>query len=168
MVKLDLGCGKHKREGFLGVDVKQFEGVDQLVDLTKPWPWEDASIDEIHSSHLVEHFTWPERIHFFNELYRVLKPNATALIITPHWSHACFYGDPDHKAPLSEWYVFYLNRQWREQEAPHTLYNCNFEWTFAGSWDPWLEPKNQEFKQFAMNRYVNSWRDLIVTLTKRE
>jgi hypothetical protein len=38
---------------------------------------------------------------------------------------------------------------------------------FGGSWDQWLETRNQEFKTFAMNRHVNSWRDLVVTLTKR-
>jgi SAM-dependent methyltransferase len=166
-MKLDLGCGISKRDGFIGVDIKKFPGVDIVADLTKPWPWEDSSIDEVHCSHTVEHFTWDERVHFFNELYRVLKDKGTALILTPHWSHACFYGDPCHKAPLSEWYALYLNKEWRSTQAPHVPYTCDFDWSYAGSWDPWLEPKNSEFKNFAMNRYNNSWRDLIVTLTKR-
>jgi SAM-dependent methyltransferase len=168
MVKLDLGCGKNKKPDFVGVDIKPFEGVDLVVDLTQKWPWEDGSVDEVHCSHTVEHFTWPERVHFFNELYRVMKPKATALIITPHWSHACFYGDPTHKAPLSEWYVYYLNKDWRDVNAPHCDYVCDFDFVFGGSWDPWLEVRNQATKEFAMAKYINSWRDRIVTLTKKE
>jgi len=167
-LKLDLGCGINKRVGFVGIDILSLPGVDQVVDLTKKWPWKDGTVDEVNCSHTVEHFTWPERVHFFNELYRVLCPKGVATITTPHWSHACFYGDPTHKAPLSEWYAFYLNKEWRKTQAPHAPYTCDFDWTFAGSWDPWLESKNQEFKQYAMNRNVNSWRDLIVTLTKKE
>src|SRR4051812_20709677 len=52
----------------------------------KPWPWSDNSVDEVHTSHTVEHFTAEERIHFVNELYRILKPGATVKIIVPHWA----------------------------------------------------------------------------------
>jgi SAM-dependent methyltransferase len=166
-LRLDLGCGTRKREGFTGVDIRDFKGVDVVADLTKKWPWPNGSVAEVNCSHTVEHLEWPERVHFFNELGRVLLPGATAQITTPHWSHACYYGDPTHKAPLSEWYAFYLNKEWRDREAPHAPYTCNFDWVFGGSWDPWLETRNQEFRMFAMNRHVNSWRDLIVTLTKR-
>jgi hypothetical protein len=38
----------------------------------------------------------------------------------------------------------------------------------AGSWDQALETRNMEYRQFGMRNYTNSFRDLIVTLTKRE
>jgi hypothetical protein len=110
-----------------------------------------------------------ERISFFNELYRVMKPNATALIVTPNWSHSCAYGDPTHQwPPMSQWYPLYLHREWRAANAPHAPFTCHFDHTIAGSWDQSIESRNAEFKQFAMANYVNNWRDLIVTLTKRE
>ena len=71
-LKLDLGCGPRKREGFTGVDAIKFDGVDLVQDLRKPWQWEDGSVEEVHCSHFLEHLTGFERVHFFNELYRVL------------------------------------------------------------------------------------------------
>lgn len=167
-LKLDLGCGKNKVPGFHGVDSLAMEGVDQILDLRKPWPWENDSVDEVHSSHFVEHLTGPERVHFWNELHRVMKVGAQARVITPHWSHACAYGDPTHQwPPMSEWYALYLNKAWRDANAPHVPYVCDFDWLQSGSWDPWLESRNQETKTFAMTRYINSYRDLIIVLTKR-
>ena len=74
-LKLDLGCGRHKREGFLGVDSSPDCGADVVHDLNViPWPFEDASVDEVNCSHFLEHLDGAERIVFMNELYRVMKP----------------------------------------------------------------------------------------------
>jgi predicted SAM-dependent methyltransferase len=167
-LKLDLGCGKNKQAGFIGVDSIAFEGVDIVHDVRQPWPWQDNTVEEVHSSHFVEHLTNVERIHFWNELGRVMKKGAQARIITPHWSNACAYGDPTHQwPPMSEWAVYYLNKVWRDGNAPHVPITCDFDFVVGGSWDPWLETRNQETKMFAMSRYINSYRDLIITLTKR-
>lgn len=110
-MKLDLGCGKNKAQGFIGVDSIAFEGVDLVADLRKDWPWKDGEVDEVHCSHFLEHLTGAERIHFFNELYRVLKHGGQARIITPHWSHERAYGDPTHQwPPVCSWTYFYLDK----------------------------------------------------------
>jgi hypothetical protein len=167
-VKLDIGCGKNKQPGFVGVDAIAFEGVDVVHDMRQPWPWENDSIAEVHSSHFVEHLTNPERIHFWNELGRVLKKGATARIITPHWSNACAYGDPTHQwPPMSEWVVYYLNKGWRDVNAPHVPITCDFDFAVGGSWEPWLEVRNMDTRIFAMQHYINAYRDLIITLTKK-
>jgi len=187
-IRLDIGCGKTTPEGWLGVDVLDF-GQGAIADLAKaPWKlkaqngadfpafsdseglWQlmDNSVDEVRSSHFVEHLTGTERIPFFNELWRVMKPGATALIVTPNWSHSCAYGDPTHQwPPMSQWYPLYLHKEWRAANAPHAPYTCDFDHVIAGSWDQALEIRNGEYKQFAMNHYTNAWRDLIVTLTKK-
>jgi SAM-dependent methyltransferase len=166
-VCVDIGCGPRCPEGFVGLDTIDF-GQRYVHDVRKGLPFEDASVDEVRSSHFVEHLTGAERIGFFNELYRVLKTGATALIITPNWSHACAYGDPTHQwPPMSGWYPLYLNKGWRDAQAVHVGYTCDFDHIVAGSWDPALETRNQEYKQFGMNHYTNAWRDLIVTLTKK-
>ncbi len=54
-LKLDLGCGPNPREGFHGVDSIKFDKVGTVADLTKPWPFENDSVDEVHCSHFVEH-----------------------------------------------------------------------------------------------------------------
>lgn len=121
-IKLDFGCGANKRPGFVGVDIINFPGVDQVVDLLKPWPWKDSSVEEAHTSHFIEHLDGKERIHFANELYRVLIPDGKCQVIVPHWASCRAYGDPSHKwPPVSEFWFYYLSREWRlgaEKECP--------------------------------------------------
>jgi SAM-dependent methyltransferase len=167
-LKLDLGCGKAKKEGFLGVDALKFESVDVVADLRKQWPWKDATVEEVHCSHFLEHLTGEERVHFFNELYRVLKPAAKATIVCPHWSSERAYGDPTHKwPPVTGFSFYYLSKVWREGNAPHTEYVCDFEasWGFALA-HPW-QLKAQEVQMFAMGHYTNVCNDIVATVLKK-
>jgi SAM-dependent methyltransferase len=176
-LKLDFGCGPNKREGFKGVDIIAFDGVDYVMDITgAPWQFEDNSVDEAHASHFLEHLTAPQRVVFFNELYRVLKPKAQCTIITPHWASSRAYGDPTHQwPPVCEFGYFYLSRKWREDNAPHadakhssTGYSCDFDATWGYSLHPSLGVRNEEWQQFAINFYKEAAQDLIATVTKRE
>lgn len=170
-LKLDLGCGKNKAQGFTGVDSIAFDGVDLVADLRQPWPWKDGEVEEVHCSHFVEHLEGTERVHFFNELYRVLKVGGQARIITPHWSHERAYGDPTHKfPPVCSWTYFYLDKGWREVNGPHTGYTCDFGYVLAGTHDPndsWVAFRNQETKGVLMSRNINTTTDMIATLTKK-
>lgn len=195
MLKLDIGCGTRKTNSldehpFIGVDIIPFDGVDVVHDVrVTPWPWEDGSVDEVFSSHFLEHLTGEERISFFNELHRVMKVGGKALIITPDWSHSCSYGDPTHKwPPLSAWYPLYLNKAWRAVNAPHvdgafetknelatgvsyhsisTGYTCDFDWVIGYGMDERLLARSDDHRNHAIQFYTNSARDLHVTLVKR-
>ena len=129
-IRIDIGCGKNKREGFLGVDILDFEGVDIVMDAGKDkWPFEDGSVDEVHASHFVEHLLPAERIHFVNELQRVLKDpvyengriiNGFATMIVPHWASQRAYGDLTHTwPPVSEFLFQYLDNDGRSVIAPN-------------------------------------------------
>lgn len=171
-LKLDLGCGKKKKEGFIGVDAIPFEGVDLVADLKQgDWPWEDNSVDEVYSRHFVEHLTGRERISFFNELYRVMAAGSSALIITPHWSHESAYGDPTHEwPPVTNWTYHYLNKVWRDACAPHVGYTCDFDFELMMSHDAndaWIASKDQQAKALLMSRSINTATELIARLTKR-
>lgn len=173
-LKLDLGCGPHKREGFTGVDHTAFPGVDIVHDFNDPWPWGDNSVEEAHCSHCIEHFDAMERVHFLNELYRVLKPGAKCTVIAPHWSSCRAYGDPTHKwPPVSEFAFFYWKKDWRLANAPHTDasnlkdgFNCNFDVTWGYSMEPGVAARNQEYQQHAMTYFKEACQDVIATLTK--
>ena len=167
-LRLDVGCGKTKMDGWEGIDSIDF-GQKHVHDVRKGLPFADNSLSEVRSSHFVEHLTGQERIAFFNELWRVMKDGATAQIVTPNWSHACAYGDPTHQwPPMSQWYPLYLHKEWRANNAPHVGYTCHFDHVVAGSWDQSIEGRNPETKSMMMNNYTNAWRDLIVTLTARK
>lgn len=175
-VKLDIGCGPNKiGPEWIGVDAIKFDKVDVQLDINTPiWPWEDNSVDEVHCSHFVEHLDSTERVHFVNELYRVLKPGAKATIITPHWSSCRAYGDLTHKwPPVSEFWFYYLDKNWRAANAPHgdiqfnpAGYSCNFQATWGYSLRQDILVKNQEQQMYAMNNFKDVCQDTIASLIK--
>jgi SAM-dependent methyltransferase len=176
-LRIDLGCGPNKRPGFVGVDSLPFDGkVDVVCDLSAGrWPWDDNSVDEAHSSHFVEHLTAMQRVRFCNELYRVLKPGAGCQVIVPHWGSCRAYGDPTHQwPPVSEFWFYYLSKDWRAGNAPHTDaanitggFNCDFDCTWGYSVHPTIQLKNQEAQQFAFGFYKEAIQDVIATLKKK-
>jgi len=178
-LKIDLGSGPNKRQGFLGVDAIAFPGVDVVLKIgSERWPWDDNSVEEAHSSHTIEHLTnyndkW-ERVHFFNELYRVLKPGGKCTLIFPHWNSSRYYGDPTHKEPMSEWFAYYLSKDWRKANAPHSDiehnpngYNCHFEVVLGNVEHPALANRNAEYRSYATQWYKEAILDLHCQLTKR-
>lgn len=171
LLKLDFGAGKNKRAGFRGVDIKPFPGVDDVFDLRKPWPWGDETVGEANASHFIEHLDQAERCHFFNELWRVLIPGGKCFLATPHWASNRAYGDPTHKwPPVSEMAWYYLNKEWRTKEAPHTndMLSCDFDFTAGYALRGDLAVRNQEYQQFAIANYKEVCTDMLCTLTKPE
>jgi hypothetical protein len=180
LLKLDLGCGNNKREGFFGVDRVKFDKVDEVVDLCKrkngassdfvPWPWKDNSVEEVHCSHFLEHLKPEERIHFANEIHRILIADGRATIIVPHWCSNRAYGDLTHQwPPVSEMWFYYLSKGWRAANAPHNdFYTCDFDFTAGYSMHPSLLPRNQEYQQQALNFFKEAAQDIIATVVAKK
>ena len=97
MIKLDIGCGQNKQEGFVGIDYREMEGVDIIHNLeTFPCPVEDESVMVAISSHVVEHIKPWFSIPFMDEVWRVLVPGATFAVATPYPGSRGFWQDPSH------------------------------------------------------------------------
>ena len=82
-MKLNLGCGKDYRAGWVNIDANPLVKFDKCVTLGRyPIPCGDNSVDEVFMSHSLEHIKdfWG----FIDDLYRVCKNGATLHIITPH------------------------------------------------------------------------------------
>lgn len=94
MLKVDLGCGGSKPEGFIGVDIVHGEGVDIVADLREKFPFPDASVDEIRAYDTIEHL--PDKIHTMNEIWRVCKPGARVDILVPSTDGRGAFQDPTH------------------------------------------------------------------------
>lgn len=81
MLKLDVGCGKNKKEGFLGIDI--IDGVDFVLDITREKvPLEDNVADEVYSHHFFEHIDSPKEA--LEELIRLSVNGAKFEIWTPY------------------------------------------------------------------------------------
>ena len=98
-IRLDIGCGRNKRPGFIGIDKEDYsdlynEGEFICRDIEKGLPFCDNSVDEIFCQHVLEHiFDLDFVIH---EIWRVLKPGRTVTIIVPHRDSPNAYKDPTH------------------------------------------------------------------------
>ncbi len=111
MVKIDIGCGSHKHEGCVGIDIAPGPGVDYVLDITQDrLPFEDNSVEYVFSNHTFEHIVDPRNI--LREIIRVCKDGADVEIWTPYlksndafvlghtsfynehiWKHLCFEYD---------------------------------------------------------------------------
>ena len=90
-MKLNLGCGDKKLDGYINVDVRG--APDARVDLSHfPWPFETESAEEVFSEHFLEHVKDFEATIL--EMYRILKPNGILHFKVPHF-----------KSPYFPWHV---------------------------------------------------------------
>ncbi|HUJ76103.1 MAG TPA: methyltransferase domain-containing protein, partial [bacterium] len=82
---LDLGCGRNKLAGALGVDRNPASQADLLCDLNAvPYPFRADSFDEIHLHHVVEHLE--DVVAVVMEIWRIARHGARVIIATPHFS----------------------------------------------------------------------------------
>lgn len=172
-MKLDIGCGVRKQAGYVGVDIRPFDGVDHVFDAgTQVWPFEDNSVEEVYASHFVEHLTALQRIHFANEAYRVLKKDGKLHIICPHAFSARAYGDLTHQwPPVTEWWSLYLNREWRidQKNAPHNdFYTCDFIGQSSFVMHQAVAPRHVEYQQFAITFFKEATQDIVIVLFARK
>jgi SAM-dependent methyltransferase len=99
--RLNLGAGADTRAGWVNVDRVFLPGIDVVHDLDMdPWPWEDASVDEISAIDVFEHVEDP--LVFMNQAGRILKPGGILRIRTAYWRHENSYSDPTHKRHCTE------------------------------------------------------------------
>jgi len=84
-VKLNLGGGPKRVEGFKNVDALEWDGVTDIVqDLTKiPWVIESNSVDEILMEECLEHISFKQTSSVLFECYRILKPGGKIHIQVP-------------------------------------------------------------------------------------
>ena len=103
-MKLNLGCGFYKLEGFVNVDKFANCEPDEVADLEDfPWPWADDSVDEVVMSHVLEHLGQETEVYFeiIKELYRICVDGAEVRITVPHPRHDDFINDPTHVRPVT-------------------------------------------------------------------
>ena len=82
-IKLHLGCGTRKLEGWINIDSVYTCQPDVVHDITEPLEYEDLSVDEILAEDLLEHFDKYMRHIVFYEWARVLKIGGKITIQVP-------------------------------------------------------------------------------------
>jgi predicted SAM-dependent methyltransferase len=98
-VKLNLGCGFDKREGWLNVDNFAACAPDQVLEIeATPWALETDAFDHVLMKHVLEHVGAEFSVFsaVMRELYRVTAPGGLVEIHVPHVRHDTFWSDPTH------------------------------------------------------------------------
>lgn len=81
--KVEIGCGKTKTEGYIGMDRFQLPGVDIVADLNDTFPIESDSVDVVYACHSLEHLASMEKT--MSEIYRICKHKAIVQVLAPYY-----------------------------------------------------------------------------------
>jgi len=86
-LKLNLGCGKDIKMGFINIDYEEKSGVhiDLIADLSSEIPLEGNSAEFIYSSHMIEHLDWIEGSNFLQECFRCLESGGQLRLLFPNF-----------------------------------------------------------------------------------
>jgi glycosyltransferase involved in cell wall biosynthesis/predicted SAM-dependent methyltransferase len=121
---IDLGAGKNKRPGFIGIDKYDY-GQEYIRDITKGLPFADNTVSEVNMNHILEHICIGNDINFLmSEIYRVCHNNAKIHIrVLPN----SFF--PDH---VSHWNTEIFNEYCKSDEIKdyNIKENGNRGWNF--------------------------------------
>lgn len=97
---LDLGCGRRKTKGAMGVDINPSSAADIIHDLNKfPYPFSNDEFDLIICNSILEHLD--DIIKVMEEIHRIARTSALIKVITPHFSSTDSFRDLTHKHPFS-------------------------------------------------------------------
>jgi SAM-dependent methyltransferase len=97
------------------LDIEARHKPDVLWDLNVlPWPFKDASFDEVHAYEVLEHLgTQGDAVSFFahfGEVYRILKPLGYLAGSCPRSDSMWAWGDPSHRRVINEGSFTFLDQ----------------------------------------------------------
>lgn len=98
-MKINLGCGQKRIEGYVGADRYPCQGADVLCDLRWPLPFRDDSVDAYLLDNVIEHVA--DIPALMAEIVRTSRHGARVTIITPHFASWSSWKDPTHVHHLS-------------------------------------------------------------------
>lgn len=117
MIKLDIGGGKNKRdEDYISVDKVNGDVIADMWAL----PYEENEVDEIWSSHCLEHAPMSKVIDTLKEWLRVLKPGGRLIVQVPNFDYIARYWLVGPDRAWAERMIFGM------QDSDHEFHKCAF------------------------------------------
>jgi ubiquinone/menaquinone biosynthesis C-methylase UbiE len=136
-MKINLGSGKKRFEGFVNVDSDPCVDPDYLINLnTEQLPMPDNSVHEVKAHHIFEHIG-DGFFEFLKELYRVCAHEAIIDVQVPHPRHDYFLGDLSHVRPITIENMRPLSKKW-----------CDAQSYINSSWSGMAYALNVDFEIF--------------------
>ena len=95
MNKLNFGCGKIIKKGWVNVDIQKDKNIDKSFNFEKsPYPLKDNTFDYILTDNVLEHIGDLKLV--FDEFYRISKNGAEIKIVVPYYNCKGAYNDITH------------------------------------------------------------------------
>lgn len=85
-LKLNLGCGTGKIDGFINIDIDPGLGPDRIYDIRNELPIGENECDLVVMYHTIEHIHKPHWQGIFLDVARVLEPNGEFWLSFPEFS----------------------------------------------------------------------------------
>jgi SAM-dependent methyltransferase len=128
-VWIDLGCGRSKAPGHIGLDVVNSAGVDVVCDLEQGIPLPSDCVDGIYANHSLEHIGHLDLL--MQEIYRVCRAGASVTVRVPYYTSIGAFKDPTHKQFFTEETFLYFGPLGSRDCARWTRFDYGFGVHFA-------------------------------------
>ena len=178
-MKLNLGCGNKKLEGYINIGLTEYCNPDLVLDLENtPYPFKSNSVEEIRMKSVIEHFPLAPKPFFaiMKELYRICKSGAVMHLECPHPFHRWQIVDLTHQKPIHYEGIQMLDKEYCEQliksgstKSPLAImYNIDFR---IKKYEITLDPKAKEhikrvtgdFKKEFLDSYLHLFNNIGAT-----
>ena len=121
---LDVGCGRNKRPGAIGIDRNRDTAADVICDIDGGrLPFRNDAFDEVSLIHVIEHVA--DVIRTVEEVHRISRSGGRIVIETPHYTDHSSFCDPTHRWHLTSYsfryftdeggFSYYSRRRLRER-----------------------------------------------------
>ncbi len=140
-MKINFGCGRDIKEGFVNVDIEKLPGVDKVWNLNNfPYPFENESAEEIHCISTLQ--IVDDVIKVVEEFHRILKKGGCLFINIPHFTYTNVWKDLSHKRGFSYYaFEFFTNNLYYQTHKKFSGMNVKLK--FGKSYALWnylIEP----------------------------
>lgn len=144
MRRLNVGCGRDVRPGWVNLDRAPLPGVDVVHDLERGrLPFDDQSFDEVLCRDVLEHV---DVLATMRELHRILRPGGRLHLRVPHFTSRNVWDDPTHRRGFAlttfDMFLPHHRRAWQVDAhfARVAARRLEFEKTWVLSFNRLVEP----------------------------
>lgn len=128
-VAIDIGCGRRRRQGIIGIDRVALPTVDIVADLECGLPFlADDSVDVVYADSFLEHVENYELL--MRDIHRVCRKDGVIHVKVPHFSNPYYYSDYTHRRFFGLYTFDYMvdrSRQRMKRIVPDYYADFRFE-----------------------------------------
>lgn len=136
-LKLNVGCGARKLEGFINIDCDPEMKPDLVHKLPTRLPYESGSCELIVMYHTIEHIPKKEHPYILMEFWRLLSVDGLLIITFPEFLKCVERWKNNYRGKRQFWEATIFGRQSSpsdyhvcildSEEFSRTMINCGFE-----------------------------------------